>query len=126
VRGLVPPAELLSLLRGAAALVFPSLYEGFAQPPLEAMACGCPVAVADQGSLREVCGDAALLVDPRSPEAIAGAIDRIAADEGLRATLRDAGLRRSREFDWATAAARHTAIFERVAATPPDELRSYG
>ena len=78
-RGLVPGDELVSLYRRAAALVFPSLYEGFAFPPLEAMACGCPVAAANSGSVGEVCGDGARLFDPDDPEAIAAAVDEVLA-----------------------------------------------
>src|SRR5581483_3278101 len=69
VRGLVADEELASLYRRASALVFPSLYEGFGQPPLEAMASGCPVACSDRASLPEVVGDAARLFDPESPTA---------------------------------------------------------
>src|SRR5215213_8016876 len=71
--GYVTQDELASLYRRASALVFPSLYEGFGQPPLEAMACGCPVACSDLPPLREVCGDAAVYFDPEDPEAIAAA-----------------------------------------------------
>ena len=68
VLGHVPRPQLVGLLQRASALVFPSLYEGFGQPPLEAMACGCPVACSNAGALPEVVGDAALLFDPRRPE----------------------------------------------------------
>ena len=71
VHGHVTPEELVSLYRRASALVFPSLYEGFGQPPLEAMACGCPVASSNAGSLPEICGDAARLFDPEDVSAIA-------------------------------------------------------
>ena len=75
----VSGAELVELYRRAACLVFPSLYEGFGLPPIEAMACGCPVAAAAAGSLPEVCGDAAVLFDPLDPEAIAAGIDEALA-----------------------------------------------
>ena len=78
-RGHVTTAELDDLMRRAAALVFPSLYEGFGLPPLEAMACGCPVASSNAGSLPEVVGDAARLFDPFQPEAIAEAVEDVLA-----------------------------------------------
>src|SRR5204863_3920794 len=97
VRGLVPREELVSLLRHAAALVFPSLYEGFGQPPLEAMACGCPVAVSDAASLPEVCGDAARYFDPLSADDMASAIeDVLDAPEEWAAR----GLERVQLFSW--------------------------
>src|SRR5207245_4062454 len=77
VRGLVSERELVDLYRRAAALVFPSLYEGFGQPPLEAMACGCPVACSNAASLPEVVGDAARLFDPESPEDMAAAVEAV-------------------------------------------------
>jgi glycosyltransferase involved in cell wall biosynthesis len=115
--GYVARDAVPALYRNALGMVFPSLYEGFGSPPLEAMACGCPVAASGRGSLGEVCGDAALGFAPESPEEIAGAIDRLATDPALRATLRDAGLKRSQSFDWAIAASRHTEIYERATAT---------
>jgi len=105
------------LYRRARAMVFPSLYEGFGAPPLEAMACGCPVAASDRGSLPEVCGDAALPFDAESVEGIAESIDRVASDGPLRRRLRDAGLRRARSFTWGAAADRHRSIYARAAAT---------
>jgi glycosyltransferase involved in cell wall biosynthesis len=111
-RELVP-----ALYRAAVGMVFPSLYEGFGAPPLEAMGCGCPVAASDIGSLRELCGTAALSFDPESPDEVAAAIDRLASDPQLRATLRKAGIERARRFDWALAASRHREIYERAAAT---------
>ena len=115
--GYLERAALPALFRGAQAMVFPSLYEGFGTPPLEAMACGLPVAASERGSLAEICSDAALLFDPDSREAIAGAIERVTTDAELRASLRDAGLTRAGGFRWAAAAARHTELYERAAAT---------
>jgi glycosyltransferase involved in cell wall biosynthesis len=115
--GYVSRETLPALYRRAVAMVFPSLYEGFGSPPLEAMACGCVVAASSGGSLGEVCGPAALSFDPESVESITGAIDRIAGDAALRATLRGAGLQRSKQFDWAHAASRYTEIYVRAAAT---------
>jgi alpha-1,3-rhamnosyl/mannosyltransferase len=88
------------LLSGARAFVFPSLYEGFGLPPLEAMACGAPVVTSNVASLPEVVGDAALLVDPEDVEALAAALDRIWNDDALRARLRERGLLRAAEFSW--------------------------
>jgi glycosyltransferase involved in cell wall biosynthesis len=88
------------LLAGARAFVFPSLYEGFGLPPLEAMACGTPVVTSDVSALPEVVGDAALLVDPLDVDALASAIRRLWTDEGLRQDLRARGLSRVRRYTW--------------------------
>jgi glycosyltransferase involved in cell wall biosynthesis len=116
--GYLEPEEVPALLRGATAMVFPSLYEGFGSPPLEAMACGCPVACSTRGSLAEVIGDAALRFDPSSVEAIAEAIERLRDDAGLCERLRARGLEHASAFSWATAAARHRSLYERAAAMP--------
>lgn len=104
VRGLVPLAELRELYRSAALLLFPSLYEGFGLPPLEAMASGCPVAASDAGSLPEICGDAAVLFDATDPQAIAdGAAEALArADE-----LQQRGLAQVGAFTWAGCTTAH-------------------
>ncbi len=111
--GDVPLDERISLYRRAAALVFPSLYEGFGLPPVEAMACGCPVAAASAGSLPEVVGDAAVLFDPREPESIAAgiseALDR--ADELARL-----GLARAADFTWEATARAHDRVYEAAAS----------
>lgn len=122
--GYLQPADVPSLLRKATAMIFPSLYEGFGSPPLEAMACGCPAACSLAGSLPEVVGEGALTFDPVSVEAIAEAIDRISGDASLRATLRANGLTRASAFSWSAAAARHRSVYERAAATSPSEARS--
>jgi glycosyltransferase involved in cell wall biosynthesis len=92
------------LYRGARALVFASLYEGFGLPVLEAMACGTPVVTSNTTSLPEVAGDAALLVDPTSVDQLAAAIKRIVDDAPLSQSLREKGLRRAAQFPWSTAA----------------------
>jgi glycosyltransferase involved in cell wall biosynthesis len=113
VLGRVAPERLVELYRTAATVVFPSLYEGFGQPPLEAMACGCPVACSDAASLPEVCGDAARLFDPRSPEGIADAVEDVLKDpDGWRAR----GLRRAAEFTWEATARAHDAVYRELAA----------
>jgi glycosyltransferase involved in cell wall biosynthesis len=84
----------------ADAFVYPSLYEGFGLPVLEAMARGVPVACADCSSLPEVAGDAALLFDPCSQDAIAQAIERLLGDPSLAASLRERGIARVRQFSW--------------------------
>ena len=110
--GGVSPDELVSLYRRAAALVFPSLYEGFGLPPLEAMACGCPVAVSNAGSLPEVVGDAAVLFDPYDTSAIAWAIG-----EALErsAELAPRGVARASGFTWDATARAHDRVYELAA-----------
>ncbi len=115
--GHIPEAQVPALLRRARAMVFPSLYEGFGAPPLEAMACGLPVAVSNRASLPEVCGPAALTFDSSSPDATAVAIAKVTGDEDLRTRLRAAGFARAAGFTWGAAAERHVAIYERAAAT---------
>ncbi|MBA3348659.1 MAG: glycosyltransferase family 4 protein, partial [Actinobacteria bacterium] len=111
VRGLVSENELVSLYRRAACLVFPSLYEGFGQPPLEAMACGCPVTASNAAAIPEAVGDAAALFDPHEPEDIASVVAAVLeSPERLVA----AGLERVRGFSWAETARRHEAVFREV------------
>lgn len=97
----VPEAKLPSLYRGATAMVFPSLYEGFGLPVLEAMACGTPVLTSNVTAMPETAGGAALLVNPTQAEEITHAIERIVADQALREQLRDRGLARAARFSWA-------------------------
>jgi glycosyltransferase involved in cell wall biosynthesis len=112
--GHLPFAHLPALYRAATAMVFPSLFEGFGMPLVEAMASGCPVAATGEGAIAETCGDAALLFDPRDEEAIADAIRRLATDEALRDRLRAAGLRRAAQFRWDDVAARHVEVYRRA------------
>lgn len=112
--GFVPDADLPHLYAGAEFFVYPSLYEGFGLPPLEAMACGTPVITSNVSSLPEVTGDAALLVDPRSEAELAAAILRLAGDRDLCATLRERGMRRAGLFSWQRTAAETWAVYEDV------------
>lgn len=97
----VPYSELPVVINRAIALVFPSLWEGFGFPVLEAMACGTPVITSNLSSLPEVTGDAALLVDPYNPTAIATAMTTVVSDTTTRQQLRDCGLQRANQFSWA-------------------------
>jgi glycosyltransferase involved in cell wall biosynthesis len=98
--GFVPPSTLAALYRMASVFAFPSLYEGFGLPPLEAMACGTPVVTSRLSSLPEVVGDAALLVDPYRVEDIAGGIALLLDQPQLRSSLIEKGLARARAFSW--------------------------
>ena len=98
--GWIPREELLKLYSRATAFIYPSTFEGFGMPVLEAMAAGLPVACSDIPPLREVAGEAALFFDPLSEDAIADALDRITSDQPLRKRLTAAGPSRAREFTW--------------------------
>jgi glycosyltransferase involved in cell wall biosynthesis len=102
--GRVSDEELVALYRGAAAYVDATLYEGFGLQPLEAMACGAPVVGSNSTSIPEITGDAALLVDPRDPAALAGALVRVLEEPGLAEDLRRKGFERARAFTWARTA----------------------
>ncbi len=113
--GYMEQTTLAAIYRAACAMIFPSLYEGFGAPPLEAMASGCPVAASLRGALREVCEGAVLELDPESVESIADALDRIVADDALQQRLRTAGTERAARFRWSDAAHKHTAVYARAA-----------
>jgi glycosyltransferase involved in cell wall biosynthesis len=104
--GYVPSADLPALYAGAAVLAFPSLYEGFGLPCVEAMACGTPVVATDRGALAETCGDAALYADPNEPDALARACLLAAFDEPTRKRLIDAGRTRAGRYRWEETARR--------------------
>ena len=110
-RGHVSPDELVDLYRSAGCLVFPSLYEGFGLPPLEAMACMCPVATSNATSLPEVCGDAAEYFDPLSVEEMAAAILR-----ALEGRLVEQGLARAAGFTWDACARAHDGVYRDLSA----------
>lgn len=113
------PLETLSVFyRLARAFVFPSLYEGFGLPPLEAMACGAPVVTSNVSSLPEITGGAALLVDPCNEDAIAEAMTRAVMDESLRAELIRKGQQRARAFSWKQSVQTIHEIYMQVAGAP--------
>jgi glycosyltransferase involved in cell wall biosynthesis len=114
--GFVPEATLAVLYRLAAAFVFPSLYEGFGLPPLEAMASGTPVITSNVSSLPEVVGDAALLIDPTNSREIADAMWRVLEDQALRAELIRRGCERVRAFSWERSVARTREVYADVIA----------
>jgi glycosyltransferase involved in cell wall biosynthesis len=112
--GRVPLEDLARLYNAADAFVYPSLYEGFGLPPLEAMACGCPVITSNVSALPEVVGDAAILVDPYDLEQIAEALRQILDQPELARSMRDRGIRRAAQFSWERCA-RETAAAYQVA-----------
>jgi glycosyltransferase involved in cell wall biosynthesis len=113
--GYVPLKELVLLMNAAQAFVFPSLYEGFGLPVLEAMSCATPVITSNIGSLPEIAGQAALLVDPLDPGALAEAMLALAQDGGLRARLAREGLARAANFTWDEAARATLAVYQEAA-----------
>jgi glycosyltransferase involved in cell wall biosynthesis len=112
--GFIADEQLPALLNAAEVFAFPSYFEGFGLPPLEAMACGVPVVCSNASSLPEVVGDAGLLVPPDDPRAWVEALDQVLCDPGLRAELRGRGLARARQFTWEAAARQTLAVYERV------------
>ncbi len=110
----IPPEDLAALYSGAECFVFPSLYEGFGMPPLEAMACGTPVVCSRAASLPEVVGKAALQFDPYSVRQMADAIQRVLTDAALRERLRQKGFVRAGRFTWQAAAMRLYSIYENL------------
>lgn len=116
--GYIPREELPLWYNAADCFVYPSLYEGFGLPPLEAMACGTPVIASDTSSLPEVVGDAGLLVDPTSAGHIADAMERVLTDEYLRTGMRRKGLARSSEFSWQRVAQETVRVYEKAMSDP--------
>lgn len=114
--GYVADEDLPKLYRAASAFVYPSLFEGFGLPPVEAMACGTPVVTSDVSSLPEVVGEAALLIDPRDERALADALLRIVSDQPLRARLREQGIVQAAKFTWRTAAERTLELYREAQA----------
>jgi glycosyltransferase involved in cell wall biosynthesis len=120
--GYLGTAEKTALLTGAEALLFPTLYEGFGFPVLEAMACGTPVLTSDVSSLPEVAGDAALLVDPLDETAIRRGIERLLEDAAFRKRLIEAGNRRVGLFSWDESARKHVEVLHRAARGSPGSV----
>ena len=112
--GYVPERDLPALYTGALCFAYPSYFEGFGLPPLEAMRCGTPVVAADRTSLPEVVGDAGLLVDPFDTGALSAALARLCEDERLRADLRARGLARAAAFTWRETARRTLEVYQRA------------
>lgn len=112
--GYVPDSDLPALYSGAMVFAYPSLYEGFGLPPLEAMACGAPVLTSATSSLPEVVGEAGIKVDPTDVHAIARELGRMIADQSLRLQLGQKGLERSRLFSWERAANETQSVYDHV------------
>ena len=112
--GYVPDCDLPALYSGAMVFAYPSLYEGFGLPPLEAMACGAPVLTSATSSLPEVVGEAGIKVDPTDVHAIARELGRMIADQSLRLQLGQKGLERSRLFSWERAANETQSVYDHV------------
>jgi glycosyltransferase involved in cell wall biosynthesis len=116
--GYVEERDLPALYTGAVGFVYPSLYEGFGLPPLEAMACGCPVIVSNAASLPEVCGDAALYCDPHDPKDIAEKIKQLVENPSLQESLRQKGLEQAKRFTWEKCAQETLAVIQKVLEQP--------
>lgn len=112
--GYVSNSDLPAIYALAKCFVFPSLYEGFGLPPLEAMACGCPVVCSNSSSLPEVCGDAAILIPPTDASALTSALRRLLEDAALRDDLRTRGLQQAARFTWEEAARKTLEVYRSV------------
>ena len=112
--GYVDDTDLPALYSAAELFVFPSLYEGFGLPPLEAMACGAAVVTSNTSSLPEVVGDAAVLIDPYDVSALADAMDRLLSDAALRADMQQRGLAQAARFTWKRTAQDTRAVYDRL------------
>ena len=113
--GYVPEKDLPALYSGALCFVYPSYFEGFGLPPLEAMQCGAPVVVGNQTSLPEVVGDAGVLVDPFDVDALAAAIASVISNSNLRTELSVKGQARAKLFEWRETARQTLAIYQKAA-----------
>ncbi|MCI0391233.1 MAG: glycosyltransferase family 4 protein [Acidobacteria bacterium] len=120
--GYVADEDLPALYRAARAFVYPSLFEGFGLPPLEAMACGTPVVTSGVSSLPEVTGGAALLVDPNDEQSLASAMVEIVSDDLLRAELREKGIAQAKKFKWRDAAEKTLRLYQEAYAMRPLRL----
>jgi glycosyltransferase involved in cell wall biosynthesis len=115
--GFVPQKDLVALYSLADVFVLPSIYEGFGFPPLEAMACGCPVIVSNRGSLPEIVGDAALLIDPEDIDSLVSALQRVLSTPSLRVALAQRGLARVKGFSWTSTAMKTLELYDQVVRT---------
>jgi glycosyltransferase involved in cell wall biosynthesis len=118
--GFVPDTALPNLYRAAEVFVYPSLYEGFGLPPVEAMACNCPVICSTSGSLGEVVGTAAAIIEPEDESSISGKLLQLAAHEQERNRLRAAGLAQAKKFDWKHTAEGTLRVYESVKPAKPE------
>jgi len=114
--GFVPDAFVPDLYRAAEVFVYPSLFEGFGMPPIEAMACACPVLSSNRSSLGEILGDAAVYIDPEDVDALTAQLCILSAGEFARRPWRAAGLAQARRFNWAATASATIGVFERAVA----------
>ncbi len=119
--GHVTHDDLPTIYHQAELFVFPSLYEGFGLPPLEAMASGCPVVASGIQSIQEVCGDAAAYFDPASPGELRDVLTALLRDSRARAKLKTLGLRRAEQFSWKTSVEKHKALLEEMLVNPAPE-----
>lgn len=113
--GYVSEEELLRYYKGAMGLIYPSLYEGFGLPVLEAMSLGVPVITSDRASMPEVGGEAVLYVNPEDECSIQKVMEKLMREESLRESLKEKGLQRSQKFDWQTAAQKTILAYEEAA-----------
>src|SRR5882724_4388762 len=124
--GYVQEADLRVLYSAAKLFVYPSIYEGFGLPPLEAMACGAPVITSNTSALPEVVGDAALLIDPHNSEELCQAMQRVLCDDDFRKRMRRQSLARAKLFSWEQTAEQTLAVYEEVGPGRPKEARAAG
>lgn len=124
--GFVSDPQLPDLYRAADIFVYPSLYEGFGMPPIEAMACGCPVISSTRGSLGEVVGSAAAIVDPEKIDSIASVLELLAGDANIRERLRQSGLARAKQFDWNHTARETLSLYARLGQNDEKLLSARG
>lgn len=113
----LPEQDLALLYNLATLFIFPSLYEGFGLPPLEAMACGCPALVSDIDIMREICEDAAYYADPLDVNAIADSIGKLLSDRALCSELKEKGLHRTAHFNWQESAQQHIQVIDKIIAS---------
>jgi glycosyltransferase involved in cell wall biosynthesis len=117
--GYVSDDDLPALYRTSSAFVYPSIFEGFGLPPLEAMACGTPVVTGDNSSLPEITGDAALLVDAYDEQSLANAMIEVVSNDRLRATMREKGIAQAKKFTWRAAAEKTLRLYREAYGAEP-------